>query len=113
MFGLGVAGAGASLQRRLVALDPVALSIATVGNVTVDTILDAGVAAFDSARRSLFWVGDRGGTDEYQLNQHSVAPGAPLLSRAPLCAYGACPYSLGYYSGGAAAAAAAAAGGAR
>ena len=98
------AGAGASLQRQLVALDPVALSIAVVGNVTVDTILDSGISAFDSQRRSLFWIGDRGGTDVFQLLQHSVDAGAQLLSRAPLCAVGDCPYSLEYYAGSAVAA---------
>lgn len=101
VYGLGVMGAGSTApQRQLVALDPVALTIATVGNVTVDAVLDAGVAAFDSQRRSLFWLGDRGGTDTFQLNQHAVSAGAPLLSRAPLCAYGECPYSLEYYAGG-------------
>lgn len=99
VFGLGVTIAGEDIQRQVVDLDPVALAVSVVGNVSVDTVLSDGVAAFNSQRRSLYWMGDRGGSDQYYLVQNSVAAGAAVLSHGSLCAYDECPSSLEYYPG--------------
>jgi hypothetical protein len=88
--------------RELVDLDPVLLSLRIVGrNVSVDSVALNGMSAFDAARRSLWWVGDRGGSDEFFLIETSVAAGGAELSRAALCAYGDCPMSISWYAGGA------------
>ena len=86
-------------ERELVDLDPVALSLKVVaGNVSIDTVSLNGISAFDDARRSLFWVGDRGGSDQYFLIETSVQDGAEV-SRSSLCAYDECPMVLAYFAG--------------
>lgn len=104
VFGVGVAATpGGGWAREVVELDPVRLSIAVVGGVAVDTVDDGGITAFNPAHRSLYWIGDRGGSDTYYLLENGVGAGAPLLSRVPLCAYDECPATLDYYAGPAAA----------
>jgi hypothetical protein len=80
--------------RELVELDPAALSLRVVaGNVSVDTVALNGISALDSVRRALWWVGDRGGSDEFFLIASRLSDGAEL-SRTALCAYGDCPMML-------------------
>ena len=102
VFGVGVAALpGGDFLREIVELDPVSLSLRVVGNVTADTVSDGGITAFNPRRRSLFWIGDRGGSDTYFLLENSVAAGAALLSRVALCPYDGCPATLDYYPGAA------------
>jgi ATP-dependent DNA helicase RecG len=60
---------------------------------------DGGITAFNPLHRSLYWIGDRGATDEYFLLESSVEAGAALLSRTALCAYDECPATLDFYAG--------------
>lgn len=100
VFGVGVAALpGGDFLREIVELDPVSLTVRVVGNVTVDTVDDGGITAFNPLHRSLYWIGDRGATDEYFLLESSVEAGAALLSRTALCAYDECPATLDFYAG--------------
>jgi hypothetical protein len=100
VFGVGVAALpGGDFLREIVELDPVSLTVHVIGNVTVDTVDDGGITAFNPLHRSLYWIGDRGATDEYFLLESSVEAGAALLSRTALCAYDECPATLDFYAG--------------
>jgi hypothetical protein len=99
VFGLGFDSTTG--LRELVDLDPVALSLRVVGgNISINAVALNGMTAFDDARRSLFWVGDRTGADPFFLEETSVADGREL-SRRPLCSTDDCPMSLAYYPGSA------------
>jgi len=96
---LGLGWNESSSERELVELDPEALSLRVIaGNVSADTIALNGMSAFDSARRSLFWVGKRDGTDAFDLVETSVLDGSEL-SRAKLCDFGDCPMVIAYFPG--------------
>ena len=102
VFGLGISVAGSTLQRLIVDFDPVNMTITTVGKVSVDTIESGGISAFNSKARSVYWIGDVSGNDEFYLIQNAVSSGAQVLSHGALCPDDAvCPWSLEYWPGSA------------
>ena len=101
VVGLGINFAGGALQRTVSRLDPLSLRIDVVGNVSAETIASCGIAAYNSATRGLYWIGDRTGNDAFELVQSSVAD-ASLISTGALCATDPeCPWSLEYFPGSA------------
>jgi hypothetical protein len=100
IYGLGIQVAGSNLQRTIVSLDPSTLRITTVGKVNVETIESGGIAALDSKGKTLYWIGDKTGNDDFFLVGNSITAGAKVESTGDLCkADAACPWMLEFYSG--------------
>lgn len=100
IYGLGIQVAGGSLQRTIVSMDPATLRITTVGKVNVETIESGGIAALDSKGKTLYWIGDKTGQDDFFLVGNSIEAGAKVISTGDLCKEdAACPWMLEFYSG--------------
>jgi hypothetical protein len=100
IVGLGINVAGSSLKRTISQLDPKTLVVSTIGETSVEVIESGGIAAYDSASKGLYWVGDKTGNDDFFLVQNSVQAGAKVLSTGDLCKIdAACPWSLEFYPG--------------
>jgi len=100
VVGLGINTAGGALQRTVVALDPASLRITTLGKVSVDTIESGGISAYDGGKGVLYWIGDKTGSDAFQIIGNRAAPGAAVASTGVLCAADAdCPWSMEFYPG--------------
>jgi hypothetical protein len=100
IVGLGINVAGGKLQRTISRLDPKTLTVSTIGKTSVEVIESGGIAAYNSATKGLYWIGDKTGNDDFFLVQNSVEAGAKVLSTGDLCATDPnCPWSLEYYPG--------------
>ena len=75
-------------------------TVSTIGTTSVEVSESGGIAAYNSATKGLYWIGDKTGNDDFFLVQNSVEAGAKVLSTGDLCATDPnCPWSLEYYPG--------------
>lgn len=106
LFAIGRLAAGSGATRRLLSLDPAALSCTALGEIGPapgfgDML--AGESAFDPAARAIFWIAQAGGADDdapfflvrTPVDSGGASTAAPLQGCEGMFAF-ACPWQIGF-----------------